>query len=252
MLSFALLHLPGFRIVPSGGDSKLTAEPDAPIEHQPELAGVEGGPIGGQRAPRSGVLQGPDLHRRIQRYGWDLAVAPYQEFWLSALEPCAARALSLVSLRPGEKVLDIATGTGTAALLAADLVGASGGVVATDLAGRMVAAVQAETERRGVTWLECWRADTEALPFDDATFDVVTCVLGLMYPAEPIEGDGRNVPCGPPRRPGGRLRVGLARGLRLERHLLHRRGQHPHRGVPAVLHTGRSRNAGRRVATGRF
>jgi ubiquinone/menaquinone biosynthesis C-methylase UbiE len=127
----------------------------------------------------------PKLHRRVQRYGWDIAVADYDRHWVPVLRACAERCIELAAPTAGERVLDVATGTGVAAFMASERVGADGEVVATDLAQKMVDATAEEAARRGVANMRFERADAEELPFDDASFDVVTDVLGLMYPADP-------------------------------------------------------------------
>jgi hypothetical protein len=53
------------------------------------------------------------LQRRIQRYGWDLAARDYEPLWLGALAPAQARLLQCAALRPGEQVLDVASGRET-------------------------------------------------------------------------------------------------------------------------------------------
>ncbi len=127
----------------------------------------------------------PKLHRRVQRYGWDLAVADYDRYWVPVLRGCSERCLDLAALQPGERVLDVATGTGVAAFLAAAAVGPAGEVVATDLAEKMVDATRQEAARRGVANMSFERVDAEDLGFPDASFDAALCVLGLMYPADP-------------------------------------------------------------------
>lgn len=127
----------------------------------------------------------PKLHRRVQRYGWDLAVQDYDRYWVPLLRHCSERCLALADPQPGERVLDVATGTGVAAFLAAGRVGPQGEVVATDISEKMVLAVQAEAERRRITNMRFERVDAEELGYPDASFDAVLCVLGLMYPADP-------------------------------------------------------------------
>ena len=124
------------------------------------------------------------LQRRVQRYGWNKAAEHYEGFWSEQLRPAQDLMLSLAALERGERVLDIACGTGLVTFRAADLVGPSGFVAASDISEDMVAAVAATAAARGITG-DFRRMDAEALEFETASFDAVICALGLMYVAEP-------------------------------------------------------------------
>lgn len=79
----------------------------------------------------------------------------------------------------GQRVLDVACGTGLPALALAQSVGPRGSLVAVDVSPPMVAA----TRRRaaGLAQVTVREASLDALPFEEASFDVVTCKDGLMY-----------------------------------------------------------------------
>lgn len=124
------------------------------------------------------------LQRRVQRYGWDKAAAHYEGFWSDQLRPAQDLMLGLAALKPGERVLDLACGTGLVTFRAAAAVGPSGFVAASDISEAMVAAVAAAAASRGITG-DFRRMDAETLDHPDATFDAVLCALGLMYVAEP-------------------------------------------------------------------
>lgn len=78
---------------------------------------------------------------------------------------------------PGMRVLDVAAGTGNAAIPAAQL-GAS--VVASDLTPDLLDAGRERAEAMGAT-LEWVEADAEQLPFPDQDFDVVMSCIGAMF-----------------------------------------------------------------------
>lgn len=80
-------------------------------------------------------------------------------------------------LRPGDRVLDVAAGTGNAAIPAA-LAGAD--VVAADLTPELLRAGRRLAEERGAV-LRWQEADAEAMPFEDAAFDVVLSCVGVMF-----------------------------------------------------------------------
>ncbi len=88
--------------------------------------------------------------------------------------------LSLTGLRPGERALDIAGGTGDIAAGLAHQVGPSGLVVLADINERMLQHGRDRlTDRALVANVGYVRADAERLPFADASFDCVTIGFGL-------------------------------------------------------------------------
>jgi ubiquinone/menaquinone biosynthesis C-methylase UbiE len=124
------------------------------------------------------------LQRRVQRYGWNKAAPYYEQFWSAQLRPAQDLLLALAALQTGEHVLDLACGTGLVTFRAAEAVGASGRVAASDISEDMVAAVSAEAAARGIAG-DFERMDAETIAYPDASFDAVICALGLMYVAEP-------------------------------------------------------------------
>jgi ubiquinone/menaquinone biosynthesis C-methylase UbiE len=142
------------------------------------------------------------LQRRIQRYGWDLAAGDYEPLWRDQLAAARSRLLEMAELAPGERVLDVACGTGLVALEAAQAVGSQGHVLGTDLSAVMVEAAARRGGGDGPGNVRFERMDAEALDLPDAGFDVALCALGLMYvpdPARAIREMCRVL------RPGGRL-----------------------------------------------
>ncbi|RYF43554.1 MAG: methyltransferase domain-containing protein [Comamonadaceae bacterium] len=141
------------------------------------------------------------LQRRVQRYGWDLAVASYEAAWRGPLAPAQSALLGLAALQPGERVLDVACGTGLVALEAARRVGPHGSVLGVDLSGRMVdeAIRQAALSPANCRFA---RMDAESLELADQSVDVALCALGLMYMPQPEQAlrEMRRV-----LRPGGRM-----------------------------------------------
>ncbi len=126
------------------------------------------------------------LQRRIQRYGWDRSADHYEGYWRRQLEPAQALLLRTAELEEGERVLDLACGTGLVTLPAADAVGPSGEVVGTDISQRMVELVTERATELGVRHVSFDRMDAEDVGFPDASFDAVLCGLGLMYVPDPL------------------------------------------------------------------
>jgi SAM-dependent methyltransferase len=93
------------------------------------------------------------------------------------LLPLGPRLVEACGIGPGMTVLDVATGTGNAAIPAAQ---AGATVTASDLTPELFDAGRARAESAGVT-LEWAEADAENLPFPDASFDVVMSSIGAMF-----------------------------------------------------------------------
>ena len=155
----------------------------------------------------------PRLQRRIQRYGWDKAASVYEqhwrEHWREQLAPAQRVLIEMAMLKRGERVLDVACGTGLVTFPAADAVGASGSVAAADLSDAMVAHVAAEAHTRNLRHVAPSRMDAERLEFPDASFDAVLCALGLMYVPDREQRFAKSAACSDqvdvPRLPCGAL-----------------------------------------------
>ena len=97
------------------------------------------------------------LQRRIQRYGWDKAADVYEQHWQQQLAPAQTRLFEMADIRPGERVLDVACGTGLVTCRVARQVGEHGTVVGVDGAGKMVAYAQQVAANLCITRGRLWR-----------------------------------------------------------------------------------------------
>ncbi|WP_127819564.1 class I SAM-dependent methyltransferase [Microbacterium sp. CPCC 204701] len=116
------------------------------------------------------------------------------------VHPLGGILVEAIDVQPGQRVLDVAAGTGTSAIPSARR-GAE--VVATDLTPELLRVGQAAAETEGLelTWQT---ADAEALPFADAEFDVVMSSIGVMFaPHHELAADELVRVC----RPGGTIGV---------------------------------------------
>jgi len=89
--------------------------------------------------------------------------------------------LDLANIGPGSRVLDVATGTGDQALMAATRVGPAGSVLATDIAESMVAVAAEAAQEAGRGNVMTAVLDAQQINLDPDTFDAVISRNGLMF-----------------------------------------------------------------------
>lgn len=128
----------------------------------------------------------PALQRRVQRYGWDRAATHYDNFWQRQLKPAQDRLLEMGRLKPGEKLIDIAGGTGLVSFPAAEKLGQDGFVLTTDISEGMVKIGMESAKKRDVQNIRFERMDAEELAVPDNEYDAAFCALGLMYMPDPV------------------------------------------------------------------
>jgi ubiquinone/menaquinone biosynthesis C-methylase UbiE len=108
-------------------------------------------------------------------------------------------------IEPGQRVIDVACGTGVLALAALECVGADGAVTGLDPNADMLGVASRKSAR--IQWRD---GRAEELPFPDETFDAAVSQFGLMFFAEPAKGLREMMRV---LRPGGRLAVAVCDAL---------------------------------------
>lgn len=103
---------------------------------------------------------------------------PTLQEWLG---PATNVLLDMAQIDLGDRVLDIAAGAGQQSMQAAQRVGRSGSVLATDISSNILALAAQEAEVAGVTNLDTRVMDAEQLNLPDDSFDAVISRLGFMY-----------------------------------------------------------------------
>jgi ubiquinone/menaquinone biosynthesis C-methylase UbiE len=118
------------------------------------------------------------------QHGWQLegtSAELYERFLVPTVTlPWARDLVERIGLQPGDRVLDIACGTGVVARLAASTVGDDGRVAAVDVNRGMLAVGRSLPSPAGGP-IEWYEASADALPFPDGEFDVALCQLGLQF-----------------------------------------------------------------------
>ncbi|HYK07817.1 MAG TPA: methyltransferase domain-containing protein [Gaiellaceae bacterium] len=105
------------------------------------------------------------------------ALGDYHRFAKEMIWSIGPELVAACGIGPGQRVLDVAAGTGNVAIRAAE---AGAEVVASDLTPESLAAGEREARALGVE-LDWVVADAQALPFADGEFDVVTSCFGAMF-----------------------------------------------------------------------
>jgi len=123
--------------------------------------------------------------RDSMRQSWGQRTESYTAFAALHTAAYTAYLLEVVAPRAGERVLDVATGPGVVAVAAAQVVGPTGAMIATDLAQEWEAVVAERAARAGVN-VTFGAMGAEALDLPDVSFDLALCQFGLMFVPDPV------------------------------------------------------------------
>jgi len=105
----------------------------------------------------------------------------YERFMVPSLfGPWASYLIELANPQSGERVLDIACGTGIVARNVVSLVGSKGIVMGLDANPDMIGMARAMAEREHLS-IDWHTGSAEQLPFPDENFDLILCQFGLMF-----------------------------------------------------------------------
>ena len=110
------------------------------------------------------------------------AAENYEKYFVPIIgRPFALDLVNEAGLRPNERVLDVGSGTGIIARLAAERVGANGRVSALDVNAAMLGIARTIPSTIPIKWYE---TAAESVPLPDNSFDVVFCGLSLQFFAD--------------------------------------------------------------------
>ena len=146
-------------------------------------------------------------YKNAQREQWNKDGAAWRR-WTPTLDlwygELTRQMLAAARVQPGQRILDVAAGAGEPAVSAAERVGPSGYVLATDISEGIVELALQVARERGLKQIETRAMDGEKLDLPEASFDAVLCRLGLMYMPHPVTAlrEWRRA-----LRPGGRVAV---------------------------------------------
>lgn len=126
----------------------------------------------------------PNQFKTAQREGWDSVAEGWREWWKpieKGAQKLSQRLIELAEIKPGQRVLDVATGIGEPSITAAKVIGTGGHVLATDISRQMLAiAKERATFLRLQDIIEFKESDAENLDLANSSFDAALCRWGLM------------------------------------------------------------------------
>ena len=125
-----------------------------------------------------------DRVRREQREFWNNAAPGWKQMWTAldhAAQHVSDRLVELARIKPGDRVLDIATGSGEPGLTAARKVGANGLVIATDQSTAMLDLARERVATLGLPNVRFVETDAESLAVNERDFNAAICRWGLMF-----------------------------------------------------------------------
>jgi ubiquinone/menaquinone biosynthesis C-methylase UbiE len=128
-------------------------------------------------------------YKETERQNWNSVAVGWQKWWKTiekATEKVSRRLVELAEIKPGSKVLDIATGIGEPAVTAANQVGKTGYVLATDFSSQMLSFAKQRAISLGLQdVIEFKEGDAETIDLPPLTFDAALCRFGLMLLPDP-------------------------------------------------------------------
>lgn len=129
-----------------------------------------------------------DQYRQKSLESWDRFAANWEEerdYVWEMTRPVSERMVERLEPSSGDTVLELAAGTGETGFLAAERIGAEGGVISTDFAPAMVESARRRSEELGLSNFEHRVLDAERMDLDDDSVDGVVCRFGYMLMADP-------------------------------------------------------------------
>ena len=124
-----------------------------------------------------------EQYKEAERQSWDRVANNWQKWWKTiqrGAEKVSRRLIELAEIKPGSRVLDIATGIGEPAITAARRVGSNGNVLATDISPQMLSIAKQRARSLGLqNVIEFKEGDIEIIELPSSTFDAVPLQMGI-------------------------------------------------------------------------
>ncbi|KKJ78136.1 hypothetical protein WH95_01935 [Kiloniella litopenaei] len=130
-------------------------------------------------------------YKQIEIEEWDQAAAAWHK-WIPIINAFVSVATDIMldqaGVETGNQVLDITAGDGSQSIMAAERVGKTGSVLATDISPAFVKLARHIARTQGVTNMTAEVMDAENLALQDNSFDAAISRLGMMFLPDPLRG----------------------------------------------------------------
>ncbi|MGH9911521.1 MAG: class I SAM-dependent methyltransferase [Nitrososphaeraceae archaeon] len=124
-------------------------------------------------------------YKEAERQKWDNVANGWKKWWNTTERGAgklSKRLMELAEIKPGSRVLDIATGIGEPAITAANKIGKTGHILATDISPGMLSVAKQRAISLGLqNVIEFKEGDIETIDLPPSTFDTALCRGGLMF-----------------------------------------------------------------------
>ena len=127
------------------------------------------------------------MSEKDNQINWD-KIAEKFDMWLPQLKPVGEALLSVLDVQKGNKVIDIASGTGEPAITLANRMNGSVEITGIDAADGMVRAAQKKVVKESLRSISFHCMPAEKLAFEDKSFDRAVCRFGVMLFNDPLQG----------------------------------------------------------------
>ena len=112
---------------------------------------------------------------------WDQMAGVYLQEIDTRFGPVIEHMLNRAKLKSGEKILDLGTGTGSVAIVAATMIGPDGRIIGVDISPEMLDKARARVQALSLANVEFAEGRAEAIPAEDDSLDAVLASLSMMY-----------------------------------------------------------------------
>ena len=154
----------------------------------PFTAPVRSGPVCEHTGPANMTMPDPAQIKQGIRQTFDLVAAGYETPTMRYFPFSADQLVMYLKPVQGERILDVATGTGLVAVAIGQMLGSAGRVQAIDISDSMLDKALQKVNQAGLGNIDLHNMDAERLDFKSSYFDAACCSFGLFFLPDMLQG----------------------------------------------------------------